>query len=519
MLQHPIYAIIVAVLITVLVIIESLNKGIIFKTLLGFSFLNLTLWVLMLFFYEQIINDDSLKYVYIAYSFINFGLFLILVLYLMRKTNNRNQHYLTFLKAIKNSRWNTYLVVDQKEKIVDVSQALLDEMALTKEEVLGKKLFDVLQKTVRIKSRNGTTLNNQNLKDVYTQYAKNVRPNEIMTEEIGFNNADGQLVYLKLITQPIFSHQKYKGRMSIGEKRTDLDLLEVERTLKRTDNNLEGIKSKFSALLELIPEGLIFINLDQETIWLNDILKEELALGRNDLSYADYLSLIEPSDLNAYQAVITQLKPDSAHYNATYRLNINNKQVWLKESGVKVFDEGTSNTIISTISAINGRQFRKIGYEIIDNIKDENHLLTDVEQLLKHKKRFVLAIIKFTNLEALNHQVGRQIGNLALAKYIEKFYNILISESADIYRLSGLEFAFTITDQRKMNVLYSKDANLSEKMTFGEYNIKLEAVCGVSSDQDNIKDAKDLILKAYRALNVSLHANGKQNISHFKDII
>ena len=51
------------------------------------------------------------------------------------------------------------------------------------------------------------------------------------------------------------------------KRKTDFDLLAVEKELNERSGELESIRHKFIATLELSEEGLFYIDLDERTIW------------------------------------------------------------------------------------------------------------------------------------------------------------------------------------------------------------------------------------------------------------
>ena len=70
----------------------------------------------------------------------------------------------------------------------------------------------------------------------------------------------------------------------VGKKRRITgNLLAVERELNDRSNELESIRHKFIATLELSEEGLFYIDLDERTIWTSDGLTSMLGLLSNPI--------------------------------------------------------------------------------------------------------------------------------------------------------------------------------------------------------------------------------------------
>ena len=523
MLQYPIYAAIIAAFITALIVIESFQKGQILKIRLGLSFVNLTLWCILIFFFDEIRDDQHLGYVYLALTIMNYIFFVMTILMTFKQVNYQASNYQLFIKAIKNSRWNTYYVVDQKENIKDISQSLLAELKLEKEEAMNQKFFAVVNQKFRFLKLNDKETNNQALELHYQQFKKTAEPDSLIVEEITLNNANGEIRIFHFITQPIYVFGKYKGRICVGEIKSDLELLEVEKVLKQTDSELESIRHKFIATLELSDEGIFFIDNDNKSIWFNDVLVEELKLGRHDLSLSEYQELIDSEDKHRYLAALNNLSINKANYTASYRINLNGRLIWIKEKGKRLFEDVNSNTIMGIMTPMLGTHFRKTGLNSLDEIKDEHQLVADLNELIKRDRPFQLAVISLKNVPQINLENGREVGNMIMASYIEKIRSAFVSESSDIYRISGLEFAFTITDQRKMTTLkqaiQSEDNLFGLNMSYGAMDVNLEVSIGIANMYEDAKDAAGLYQASSSALKRAMQPNYKGNGAYYKDLI
>ena len=155
-------------------------------------------------------------------------------------------------------------MVDHKERIKDISISLLRELNLDKADVVGKKLFSVFGTKIRFTKLNGEDVNNRTIEKYYNDYKKTVKANDSEDQELHFLNFNGETVILHLNMQPLFALGKYRGRMCVGEKKTDEALMVVERELKKVDHELESIRHKFIATLELSEDGLFYIDLDEK---------------------------------------------------------------------------------------------------------------------------------------------------------------------------------------------------------------------------------------------------------------
>ncbi|WP_025724938.1 sensor domain-containing diguanylate cyclase [Acholeplasma granularum] len=521
--QHPIFGLILSFFIIIFVITQSILRENILKNRLTFSFINLALFIVAMFIYDShiIINENYLL-VYIIYLYFNYFIFLISLYNTFRNAITNASQYQLFIKGVKNTKWNVYYVVDHKERIKDISVSLLRELNLDKSDVIGKKLFQVFNSKVRFTHMNGEEINNRTLEKYYNDYKKIVRPNDSEDIELHLLNYNGESIVLHLNTQPLFTIGKYRGRMAVGEKKTDETLMEVERELKKTDYELESIRHKFIATIELSEDGLFYINLDDKDIWINDVLKNQLKLPTNTLDVNEYRTLIEPNDLKKYLQIISDLTPNKPSYSVSYRLHTDNQIIWIKEKGKRLFEDKQSAVIMGIMTPIHSQHFRKTGIEVLDSLKDENYILPDLKALIQSGRPFQLAIINLKNIPKINETHGREIGNMIMGQYIATLKQTFITESSDIYRLSGLEFVITITDQRKMASLYkgikAEENHLNMTVDYGSITAELEVFIGIATMYDDAVNAQDLYQNAYQALKTAQLPQYKGQGCYFKDI-
>src|SRR5690606_3636811 len=250
LLQHPIFGVIISIFIMILIITESILKERLLKNRLTFSFVNVAFFVLLTFTYETfILAHQDFKVAYVVYTYFNYFIFLVALYQTFRNAILNASQYQLFIKGVKNTKWNVYYVVDHKERIKDISISLLRELNLDKQEVVGKKLFQVFNSKIRFTKMNGEDINDRTLEKYYNDYRKTVKPSDTEDQELHFQNFNGETVILHLNMQPLYVLGKYRGRMCVGEKKTDEALMQVERELKKTDHELESIRHKFIATL------------------------------------------------------------------------------------------------------------------------------------------------------------------------------------------------------------------------------------------------------------------------------
>jgi GGDEF domain-containing protein/Ca2+/Na+ antiporter len=524
MLQHPIYPLIITLFSLFLVIIQSIQSEKVLKNRLVFSFFNITIAVVVFVVYSTHIQGDTLyEQLYIGFNFLMYFVFLMILYSTFKTSTLKANHYQLFVKSIKNSKWNAYYVVDRKERIKDMSASLLHELNLEKEDVIGKKLFSVFNKTIRFTKLNGQEVNNRQLESYYQGYRETAKAGDSEIEELSFMNADGNPVVLHMVMQPVYALGKYKGRICVGEKKANFDLLAVEKELNERNQELESIRHKFIATLEITEEGLFYIDLDERIIWASDMLVSMLDLPGNTLDLTDFRRLIEAEDLKKYLALLGDLTVNKKQYSTSYRIMVNGRYIWFKEKGKRLFEDTKSAIIMGTLNPMKTKHYLASNIDELDRLKDTNDMMVSMNKLFRDNRYFQLCVIRLKNMPKINDTHGREIGNMLMAEYIKKLRTTFVSESGDIFRVSGIEFAITITDPRKMDVLQngirSNKTFLNLVMQYGSISVELEVFAGIAIGGSDAHDEHQLYQASAQALKIAENPQFSAHGCYYKDIV
>ncbi len=523
MLQHPIYPLIITVFTLFLIVTQSIQSEKVLKNRLVIAFFNIAVAVMVFVIYEQIIiNDPQYVQIYIWFNFLMYAIFFLVLQSAFKTAILKANHYQLFVKSIKNSRWNAYYVVDAKERIKDMSASVLLELNLDKEEVIGKKLFNIFNKSIRITKLNGKDLNNRALENHYANYRKTAKQGDSETQELSFLNFAGDQVILHMIMQPVYALGKYKGRICVGEKKTDFDLLAVERELKQRSGELESIRHKFIATLDISGEGLFYIDLDERTIWASNALVEMLGLPDNNLDLTDFRRLIQPDDLKKYLALLGDLTMNKKQYSTSFRIMIDGQYAWFREKGSRLFEDANSSIIMGTLNPMKTKHYLASNIDELDKLKDHNDMLVSMHKLFNNNRYFQLVVIRLKNMPKINEMHGREVGNMLMAEYIKKMRATFVTENGSIFRISGIEFAITVTDPRKMEILNSGIKStpkfLNLKMQYGSLSAELEVFAGIAIGGSDASDEHQLYTAATQALKIAENPQFNTNGCYYKDI-
>ena len=309
------------------------------------SVLMMLLYIPVAIFYNTQIVNTVLETIYMYLTGVTVALFIVTSFVVFKKALFTKNHYHLFIKSIKATKWNAYYVIDHKGRIKEMSDSLCEEFGFTLEQIKDKSFFDIVNRSIRITSFDGVETNNRAMETYYDDYPKVAKPKMSEEHELLFQNYQGKPVLLHTVEQPIFILGKYKGRINIGERRSDFDLLSIEKELKASELSLESMRLKFIATLELSDEGLFYMDLDERYIWGNDKFVQMTGISSNTIDLDDFRKLIKEEDLQTYLGVLSGLTSRKQTYKTTYRLLKQGYYIWVKESSKRIFEDKSSNII------------------------------------------------------------------------------------------------------------------------------------------------------------------------------
>lgn len=521
--QSPIFPLIMTIFTLFVVVIQSIQNEKLLKKRFAVAFLNIALSIVILVSHENYISGNDLyEQIYTYYALFVYLFYFIVFISSFKTSTLKANHYQLFVKSIRESKWNAYYVVDKKERIKDMSQSLLEELNFEKDDVIGQKLFNVLNKSVRFTKLNNKEVNNRQLENYYLDYKKRAEVGDSEIEEIVMLNYEGKEVIFKLTMQPVFVFGKYRGRVVVGEKKTDFDLLGVEKSLNKKTQELESIRLKFISTLEISKEGLFYIDLDQRYIWSSDALVKTLDLVDNNMDLEDFRKMIHPEDLASYLANIGELSLTRAQYLVKYRILYKGSYMWVEERGKRIFEDQYSATIMGSINPVKTRHFKSSNIDILDELKDYNELLVKMQNLLNEDKYFYVMLLDLVNIPKINEDYGREVGNMLMAQYISQMKNSFVTENGNIYRISGLRFVVLVTDPNKMSIIQNgSKANqtfLNLEMQYGSIRAELEVFAGIAVSKKDGSVQEYLYKASEQALHIARNPNYDGQVVFFSDI-
>lgn len=504
MLQ-PYYLVAFTIIIFAITILQSLQQEKILVYKFIYSIIFVFIAIVLAVSGNQFLGEATIDFVYTIFTIVVLLVFVWQLFISFKYATLKSNHYELFVKAIKNSKFNVYYIVDQNEKIRDVSLGFLQELSLEKEEVIGKKLYQIINKAIRIKQIDGEESTNKSFQKWSLEYKKTVEPNQAIIQDITFLNAMGETAHFHLIVQPVYVLGKYRGRIVVGEKKTDLEMMAVEKELEQSNQALESIRHKFIAILELSEEGLYSIDYKTQKVWLSQYMTKLLELGLDELDIETFKGLIHADDLEKRQALIQRLTEENPTYEITYRMKTKDAYIWLREKGKRLYEDIEQEVIMGVMTEVKTKHFMASDIQTLDEVSTYHQIVPFLSKRKLENKYFEVLYVSLYNLPQINDRYGRDVGNMFISEYIKQLRKTFVTETGNIFRMSGSTFVVVITDPRKIEMfesgLKTQGPFMDVSMNYGNIQTELK-VHAVIMSHHLMKDIDQTLLRLRDTLRV-----------------
>ncbi|MDE6407582.1 MAG: PAS domain-containing protein, partial [Anaeroplasmataceae bacterium] len=389
----------------------------------------------------------------------------------------------------------------------------LEDLGLSAEEVYKKNIFKTIEKKYQIFKLNGAEVS---LEDLNIFFKSQETKETTLNLEIHDEQGDVSAYYFD--QRPIFMLGRMSGRIFIGDKKGTEELVGMEKNLAESSDELDMIKDRFMTILEKSNEGIFFKDLTNNSIWVNDALKQKLFLTYNELSLDEFMQNIHPEDLALYNEKHSSINNIHPKYTLSYRYNIGSRAIYIKEEGTRITN-GKTIELCGVIRPIEGQKNDKVS-TFMDRVLGEPEMLDGINRLYREKQTFQVVLIKLTSIDKTNEEQGRGFGDMIISEYIKWITNRYVDVNL-IYRISGLEFVAVLTDYRKMEKLKNELANnekiLHMNVEYGSAKTKIEALMAICYSTEAF-DAKDIMKKAQETLRICSKEQYSANYAYYKDI-
>lgn len=509
---QPLVPLILGAVLLFMLVKQSLIRKKLLKGRLIFTFLIVLGCGLILAFYTEL-TDTEEKTTILQWCLLGVD-FVIGILYVVfsELSSSREQFNKDLFKTLDTTKF--YALLDNKNRVKEMSALFLEDLGLSPEEVYKKNFFDSIEKKYRIFKLNGTDVT---LNDLNIFFASSDTKETSLNLEVHDEYGDVSAYYLT--QHPIYVLGKFSGRIFIGEKKGTEQLVAMEKNLAESSDELDMIKSRFMTLLEKTTEGIFFADLTHKTIWINDVLKQKLHISHSEMPIDAFMENVHPEDLAMYQekhALVNNINP---RYSVSFRFNTGTRYIFVKEEGTRITN-GKIVELCGMIRILNGQQKNDKTDTELDKILGEPEMLDGINRLYKTEQSFQAVHIQLVSIDKINSVHGRQFGNMVIAEYI-KWITGRYVDSNLIFRISGLEFVALITDYRKMERLKKDLANnekiLHMNVDYGTVKTKVESLMAICYSED-ANNAKDILKKTKEALRFCSKDQYSANYAYYRDI-
>lgn len=244
----------------------------------------------------------------------------------------------------------------------------------------------------------------------------------------------------------------FRAKIRITRNLTDYDFFELEKELDEVKGSSELLRLRYIATIGLLSEALAFHDAAAGTLFVTDQFRKIGAFEKSEFTLDEFAQIIHQDDRAQYLATVRKANKKAPTYDIKYRLLRNAAPIWVEERGHTFEFEGKTH-LVAAVRAIDMKLFPETMIHELDSVPTEQQLVQYLTQILKEPESFYLVMIQLTNIPDINARFGRDVGNLMIAEYIKKMRFHFAKDVNSIFRITGIQFALVIREQRKYDIL------------------------------------------------------------------
>jgi len=245
----------------------------------------------------------------------------------------------------------------------------------------------------------------------------------------------------------------FRSKIKITRNLTDYDFFELEKELEEVKSASELLRLRYISTIGLLTEALVFYDFQTGTLFVTDQFRRITGVEKSDFTFDEFTEFIHPDDRTQYLTTVKKVSKKAPTYDLKYRLVHEKIVTWVEERG-KVFEFEKLIHVVAAVRAVDMKLFPETLIHEIDSLPAEQQLVQYLTQIMKEPETFYLVMIHLTNIPDVNGRFGRDVGNLMIAEYIKKMRYHFAKDVNSIFRITGIQFALVIREQRKYDVLY-----------------------------------------------------------------
>ena len=444
------------------------------------------------------------------------GLYLVYLVYLTYQNSARQSNYSQiFIESLKSLKSNVFLIVNESEQIMDISDSLLEDMGVEKSQVIGKDFMMMVNQTLRFTSMNDQSIDNAYLEQYYLRFVSVYQAQSERQLVFEYYNYLDQFQTITVTEKPILIEGKYKGRLLAGEKVTKRDATQYKIQALELQDQLEDVSKRFEAILQVSTEGLFFETHKTGEMWGNDTFKSIVGLPSNLTTKERYTQLIHPNDIDAYEKQMA-LKESKKKYKASYRLHVKDQDVWVIDQGQMIITPDGPFTV-SSLQMIDQREIiRKV------SLADHVDYRVDLNRLIQNNQFFWVIRLNLDDVKELNAEYGREPTNHLVDQYLKRLKKNYTSTESSVYELDKYEYAIIMQNERDTTIVYKglmvNQGLFDYSVTLGGMTLSLTPSIGIIKHPDDVKTLEEVMSAVEKAVLFAAKEIVKYNYCFYQDL-
>lgn len=458
--------------------------------------------------YETIMAHNTWSMVYNIFVLLNLVAFAFELYLTYRISKLKGNYFHIFIKTLKEIPSSVYLIVDENEKIREVSDSFLIDMGLSKSQVIGKKFMDIIHNSLQFVRMNDRKIDNNYVEQYYLRYVATNKTQVSQNIEFEYLSKANTSEVIHVVEKPIFINAKYRGRIIVGDKVTNTDMVKSRKEYEELKDTFMDLQNRFQVTLGLSNEGLFFLTEKTKDIWGTDRYKEIFKIESNVITQEGVMEGINPNDLQTYQQQM-RIKEAKGSYKVSYRYRVGEMDKWLIEEGKKMdtIDGPITVGIVKEVDTRSG--IKKVSF------LDEMDYKVNVKQHISEQRQFWVMRINIDSLNDYNVNYGREITSHTLNEYLKKLKRNYDNDTAKMYELSKSEYAIILTDPRDFQVVKKSLLAGTElflyKTVMGGVDVEIKPSIGIVEYPKDTMNFDDLIKSAEKTVSIA----GKDFNKHY----
>ncbi len=513
--MNPIYLLLlnifgVFLIINESILIERANK---FKIVILFVTLTVSFGAVTT--YETVIANQTLAMAYNAFVLLNLVAFAT-ELYLTYKISSlKGSYFHIFMKSLQEIKSSVHLIVDEKERIMEISNSLLEDIGLRKAMVIGKRYIDIINNSLEFVKMNEKNIDNNFIEQYYLRYTATAKSQKTMAIEFEYFSSKNKKEVLHVVEKPIFINNKYRGRIMIGDKITNTSMVKSRRDYEDVKSELQDLQHRFQVTLGLSNEGLFYLTEGTDDVWGTDRYKEILKLDSNVIKHSVVREKINPNDLKTYDQHM-RIKEAKGVYKVSYRYKVGELDKWVIEEG-KTIETTDGPLTVGLIKEVDTRSgIKKISF------LDEIDYKVNVKRSIDELKPFWIMRINFDKLSDYNANYGREITSHTLNEYLKKMKRNYDNKTSMMFELSRSEYAILLKDPIDFSIVKKSLLSGSDlfvmKTVMGGIDVEITPSIGIVEYPKDTMDYDDIIKSVEKTVGIAGKDFNRHYFCFYEDI-